>query len=528
MPAQLQFGEFCVLLESLKGDSKKRVETLRKLWTQYPDDMHALLQLLLPAFDRDRIFFLKEAALAEAYTQSLGIKGTPDALKLKFWRNPQQAGTNSGQFGELVEEVVKQRCASKMSITINEVNSFLDELSQAARSTEGKQSTTQLQSVVFVKLIDRINANGHKWLCKIILKDLKIGLSEKTVFKSLHEEAEELYNRCCDLGKLAAQVDKCGKTAQPLLMLDSVKLFQPLRPMLADRCMLDDKLLAKLGVPFAIETKFDGERMQIHKDGDTVRFFARKGKEWTVVFKHKLAPLGRTLVGVDNCILDGEVVAWDSERKCWADFGNVKGVAMMGIDAGAPNARKGGAASPASAKADAGRKWHGAPANPRYELCFQIFDVLYVNGTILMGLPLDERLKQLKQIVTPQKPLFEIVEQRIARTLDEVADSLDVAVNSGEEGLVLKSLGSQYMPGERKGDWLKLKPDYLAGGNEDVDVLIVGCFNGRGRRGGKLWEFLMAVLDEESVKTGKLRFLSFCKVCFSVSEVTPASIMRVP
>jgi DNA ligase-4 len=395
-----------------------------------------------------------------------------------------------------------------MSITVDQVNSFLDELSQAARSTEGKQSAAQLQSVVFVKLIDRINANGHKWLCKIILKDLKLGLSEKTVFKSLHPEAEELFNRCCDLGKLAAQLEKCGKTAQPLLMLDSVKLFQPLRPMLADRCMLDDKLLAKLGVPFAIETKFDGERMQIHKDGDTVRYFARKGKEWTAVFEHKLTPLVRKLVGVNSCILDGEVVAWDSVRKCWAEFGSVKTVAMSGVDFGAqvPAAGLTGDAPPAGAKVSMGRRWHGAPTDERHRLCFQIFDLLYANGNILMGLPMDERLKQLKQIVTPEKPDFDIVEQRIARTLDEVADALDGAVNSGEEGLVLKSLVSQYMPGERNCNWLKLKPDYLAGGNEDVDVLIVGCFNGRGRRGGKLWEFLCAVLDEDSVKTGKLRY----------------------
>ena len=70
------------------------------------------------------------------------------------------------------------------------------------------------------------------------------------------------------------------------------------------------------GEEFYIETKYDGERMQLHKNGRKYRFFSRNGMDFTDDFGHssssgsgKFATWAEKAVDpkVKTLILDGEV-----------------------------------------------------------------------------------------------------------------------------------------------------------------------------------------------------------------------------
>ena len=110
-----------------------------------------------------------------------------------------------------------------------------------------------------------MSAIEHKWLIRIILKDMKLGIGQTTILAMYHPDAKELYDATNDLEKV------CTSLLDPndrSLGID-ISLFKPFRPMLADRASIK-QILSKMGLkPFYVETKLDGERTQIHKDDQT-------------------------------------------------------------------------------------------------------------------------------------------------------------------------------------------------------------------------------------------------------------------
>lgn len=119
---------------------------------------------------------------------------------------------------------------------------------------------------------------------RLILKDLKIGLGHETLLKNYHPDALEIYNMTSDLKRVFEEL-KDGKTR---FGIDKFALFFPIKPMLAGR--VDKSKLEEIvqGQKFLIETKFDGERIQVHfKEGD-IRMFTRNGNNYTYLYGPKL------------------------------------------------------------------------------------------------------------------------------------------------------------------------------------------------------------------------------------------------
>lgn len=84
-------------------------------------------------------------------------------------------------------------------------------------------------------------------------------------------------------------------------------------------------------------------------------------------------------------------------------------------------------------------------------------------------------------------------------------------LDNKQEGVVVKSLESKWVAGDRSGTWIKLKPDYFA--TEDLDLLIVGGLMGTGHaRGGKISEFLTGIAERPQCGGEPTTVLTFCKV----------------
>lgn len=295
-----------------------KVEFLKTLFARWgSQDMYQLIRLLLPGFDKERqAYGLKEVMLAKAYIKILGIsKDSEDAQRMLNWRKPtKSSGTDreGGDFAASVFKALETRHQGKGDLSVSDINYYLDMMHQATEKPEKEH--------ILKAMLQHTTPIEHKWLVRIILRDLKIGLSEKTILGQLHDDAVDYFNVTSNLKKVCEDLkDKTIRMAH-----ENVQLFNAVKPMLANRHP-PESVASKMGKhEFAIETKWDGERIQVHRDGDNIRLFSRKGNDVTSEYGEHVIPHVKTLVKVNRCILDGELMLWDANLERWEQFGQHK------------------------------------------------------------------------------------------------------------------------------------------------------------------------------------------------------------
>ncbi|KAI7747083.1 hypothetical protein M8C21_002519 [Ambrosia artemisiifolia] len=390
---------------------------------------------------------------------------------------------------------VLQRRQGMMSggLTIKELNDLLDRLA----SNENRADKTSVLS----DLIKKTNAQEMKWIVMIILKDLKLGISEKSIFHEFHPDAEDLFNVTCDLKLVCERLrDRHQRHKR-----QDIEVGKAVRPQLALRVANAASAWKKLhGKEVVIECKFDGDRIQIHKNGQEIHFFSRNFFDHSE-YTHGMSNVIMENVLVDRCILDGEMLVWDTSTDRFAEFGSNQEIAKA--------AREG--------------------LSSERQLCYVAFDILYVGDTSVIHQSLKERHELLKKVVKPAKGRFEILVpdgglnvhttagepcwSRVARNVDDVETFFKRTIENRDEGIVLKDLESKWEPSDRSGKWLKLKPDYVRAGS-DLDVLIIGGYYGSGRRGGQVAQFLVGLAERPAPNTYPRRFVSFCRVGTGLSD----------
>jgi DNA ligase-1 len=234
-----------------------------------------------------------------------------------------------------------------------------------------------------------------------------------------------------------------------------VELFIPLLPMLSELSEDLGQVLAAHGGKTALEFKYDGARVQIHKAGERVRIWSRRLTEVTDSLPD-IASIARREIRGDSFIVDGEVVA-------------------VGKD---------GRPYPFQELMRRFRRVHGIDSLANeIPLVLCLFDCLLWDGASLTDEPCEARWQKLSDI-TPEKHL---ARRRITSELPEAQAFFGEALAAGHEGLMAKALDSTYMPGNRGKLWFKIKPA------ETVDCVITAADRGSGRRQGWLSNYHLAV-----------------------------------
>ncbi|MET8643216.1 ATP-dependent DNA ligase [Streptomyces sp. NPDC004675] len=224
---------------------------------------------------------------------------------------------------------------------------------------------------------------------------------------------------------------------------------RPVLPMLARTASSVAEAVAKLGA-CAVEEKLDGIRVQVHRDGDTVRVHTRTLDDITDRLPEVTAA-ALELAG-ERFVLDGEVIALDEKGRP-RSFQQTAGRVGSRVDV----------ATAAAA----------VPVSPVF------FDVLSVDDRDLLDLPFTRRHAELARLVP--EPM------RVRRTLVEgpedvpaAEDFLAETLARGHEGVVVKALDATYSAGRRGASWLKVKPVHT------LDLVVLAAEWGHGRRTGKL------------------------------------------
>ncbi|KAJ5973421.1 hypothetical protein N7481_010631 [Penicillium waksmanii] len=469
------------------------------------DDIYPAFRLILPDKDRDRAMYgMKEKVIGKMLVKIMKInKESEDGQTLLNWKLPSQStGRMAGDFAGRCYEVLAKRPlrTEPGDLTIEEVNEKLDKLSIASKEEE--------QTPILAEFYKKMNPEELTWLIRIILRQMKVGATERTMFHAWHPDAESLYNISSSLRRV------CWELHDPNIRLEGddrgIALMQCFQPQLAQFQMHSfDKMVARMQPTeedqvFWIEEKMDGERIQLHMapdesvpGGRKFAFWSRKAKDYTYLYGNGLHDENGALTrhlkdafsnGVRSVILDGEMVTWDPEQDALVPFGTLKTAAIA-------------------------EQRNPFSKGPRP--LFRVFDILHLNGADLTKYTLRDRRNALQKALQPVHRRFEILPYEEATTAAEVETCLRKVVAEASEGLVLKNPRSPYRLNERHDDWMKVKPDYMTEFGESLDLTVVGGYYGQGRRGGFLASFLCALRvddHESSQNTDSSKFWSFCKV----------------
>uniref|UniRef100_A0A6Q2XW41 DNA ligase n=1 Tax=Esox lucius TaxID=8010 RepID=A0A6Q2XW41_ESOLU len=333
--------------------------------------------------------------------------------------------------------------AAKSLLTIQEVDESLTRLAQLTKEDDQQKELEDISK--------KCTGNDLKCIIRLIKHDLKMNSGAKHVLDAVDPNAYDAFKASRNLGDviervLKNQVDASNGSGPRKLLTIEASLMTPVQPMLAEACKSIEYAMKKCPNGMYSEIKYDGERVQVHKNGDHFNYFSRSLKP---VLPHKVAHfkefIPQAFVGGHSMILDAEVLLIDTNTSKPLPFGT------LGV--------------------------HKKAAFQDAKVCLFVFDCVYFNGVSLMEKPLYERRKFLhdNMVEVPNRILF--------------SEMKHVTVST--DALIL-----------RKRHWLKVKKDYLNEGAmaDTADLVVLGAFYGKGSNGGIMSSFLMGCYDPDSKK----------------------------
>ena len=379
-----------------------------------------------------------------------------------------------GDFGKTAAMILGQKTQTtflKEDITVERVYDTLFKIAEL----KGNRSQDMKMKYISSLLNDSSPIEG-RFIAKIITANLRLGIADYTILDALsiaftgskenRPLLEHAYNVCSDLGKVAESVAKEGLDS---LEHFQVKIFSPIRPMLAERVKSAAEAHEKMGDVFAAEYKLDGERVQIHVDNDTTILYSRSLENITNYYPDIVEKISERLKST-SVILEAEAVAVNEDSGEFLPFQELM---------------------------HRRRKHQIAKAVQEYPITVNLFDILFMDGRSCLDLPYSKRRDLLEKTVA-EDSFARVMPMTIVRTDDEVEDFLENAINSGCEGLMLKQLDTPYRAGARASNWLKLKREYRNELGDSLDLVVVGAFYGRGRRTGRYGALLLSAYDDDS------------------------------
>uniref|UniRef100_A0A452UP84 DNA ligase n=1 Tax=Ursus maritimus TaxID=29073 RepID=A0A452UP84_URSMA len=421
-------------------------------------DVYLTVKLLLPGVIKS-VYNLNDKQIVKLFSRIFNCN--PDDMARDL-----EQGDVSETIRVFFEQSKSFPPAPKSLLTIQEVDEFLLRLSRLTKEDEQQQALQDIAS--------RCTANDLKCIIRLIKHDLKMNAGAKHVLDALDPNAYEAFKASRNLQDVVERVLRNEQEVEKepgrrRALSVQASLMTPVQPMLAEACKSIEHAMKKCPNGMFSEIKYDGERVQVHKNGDRFNYFSRSLKP---VLPHKVAHfkdyIPQAFPGGHSMILDSEVLLIDANTGRPLPFGT------LGV--------------------------HKKAAFQDANVCLFVFDCIYFNDVSLMDRPLCERRKFLhdNMVEIPNRIMFSEMKQ-VTKAAD-LADMINRVIREGLEGLVLKDVKGTYEPGKRH--WLKVKKDYLNEGAmaDTADLVVLGAFYGQGSKGGMMSIFLMGCYDPDSQK----------------------------
>jgi DNA ligase-1 len=334
--------------------------------------------------------------------------------------------------------------AEAASLTIGDVDRALDEIARVQGSGSEQRKRELLQGV-----FARATHEEQAFLLRLLSGELRQGALEGIMLEAIAMAANVSLGRVRRAAMMAGDIAAVAITALVSgagLDQFNIQLFRPVQPMLAQTSEDAAEALGEFGEA-ALEYKFDGARVQVHRSGDDVRIYTRALNDLTAAAP-EVVEAARRLPGRDT-ILDGEVMSFTPE-------GRPQPFQIM--------MRRFGR------RLDVEKLREQLPLTPIW------FDALYLNGTPLIDLPQAQRFEALTEI----SPATNLIPHFVTSNSESAEEFLRGALDQGHEGVMAKARDSVYEAGARGQGWRKIKKVHT------LDLVILAAEWGHGRRRGWL------------------------------------------
>ncbi|VDO31861.1 unnamed protein product [Brugia timori] len=449
------FKLFCKLCDVIASVSKYAEKTAAvKIFINkegYDGDLYLLLKFLIPEADQ-RVYNLKAKQIIKIF--SALFDWSFDELTESYNQTGDVSETICSFWSKLGGDRKKSKITNQM------VDDWLEKLSELTREKE--------QQMHFSEICKLVSCLELKYIIRLIMKDLRVNAGAKHMLEGLKKGAYEMFQNSRNLQGV---IEKCQYADKEKLLESGIVLNTPIKPMLAEPCRSIKQAMEKCNKEMYAEIKYDGERLQLHKDGSKFMFFSRSLKP---TLDHKVVDLNKIISEAfptsRDLIVDAEMLLIDTNTGKPLPFGT------LGI--------------------------HKKKQFKDAAVCLFVFDCIYYDSNSLIEKSLRERRKFLEDNMKeiPNRILLSSCHLIKKGENDKLEILISKTIDEGLEGLVLKDLDSIYEPGKRH--WLKIKKDYLQGGDmaDTADLILLGAFYGTGNKGGTMSVFLMGVYDKEKQK----------------------------
>lgn len=485
--------------------------------------------------------YLAGTPFAESDSRKLNVGGallTRAVLAISSASEAELAAAyrRNGDLGAAAFDLLGHLPSRSAELTLAELASTFAALA-AARTTAARSSAVEA-------LLRRATPLEAKYLIKLMLGDMRIGVQQSLVEEAIAAAAEVPVAAVRHAVMLEADLGSAVRRAFAGTLGEArMRLFHPLGFMLASPVDSPEEAVERFrsgsaeaaAVEAFLEDKYDGMRAQVHcgdaEQPGRVAIYSRNREDITESYPELAEAFGQIRPEQQGgMILDGEVLGWDFDPGDRGDGGRAFPFAVL--------------------SQRIGRKRVGNELRSRVPVVFMAFDLLYAAGGLTLGLPLRERRRRLEAMVQslqsrvaapleakppepPQALLFaasagtEEAAPALPRlllspaTLVESAENIELAYRAARaranEGVMLKAADSIYQPGRRGLAWVKLKRELAT-----LDVVITGAEYGHGKRAGLLSDYTFAVRGPQFATTGEL-----LNVGKAYSGVTDAEIAQL-
>ena len=394
-----------------------------------------------------------------------------------------------GDYGLVTEQVLKNAALPSEKLSIKDIHDRLLEISTASGS--GSQET---KLNLLVDLLNRAEPVEAKYIVRIALGVLRLGAGTMTLLSALavtftgdkknKKSLEKAYNFCGDVGLVARSLAEDGLTGLDKI---SIQVGHPIKMMAAQRVQKLNELFEKMPHGLAAEFKYDGERLQCHKQGDRVTIYSRNLENITAQYPDVVERIKKQIRAKET-IIEGEAVAL------------LPGTTDQFQEFQILMRRK--------------RKYEIEKFVQEIPVKLFLFDVLYVDSQSVMEKSYPERRKTLENMID-RTELIEPAHALFSANPEEIEAFFLESIEKGFEGIMAKSCApdSIYRAGAREWSWIKWKREYESDLVDTFDVVVVGGIAGRGKRSGTWGALLCAVYNPDSD-----RFETLCKVSTGFSD----------
>ncbi len=384
----------------------------------------------------------------------------------------------SGDLGDTAQQVLAkrtQRSLTQKQLTVSKVYDNFYKI-----STIRGQGSQETKIKLLAELLVNSKDTEPKTIVRFVTGKLRLGIAEPTILdalsvlktgtKELRASLERAYNLTSDLGLVVELFYKKGLTA-----IEDIKpiSFNPIRPALAERLPDATAIIEKIG-ECVVEAKYDGFRLQCHKQGNKVEIYSRKQEPMTHMFPDLVQAI-KGQIRPKEIIFEGEAIAYDEDTQSFLPFQTTI-------------TRK--------------RK-HGVTAKAKeIPLVLFAFELLYADGVDYTQKPFHERRKMLEKIIKSGK-VIKPSKTITAKEPKQLQEFFDECVSNGLEGIIAKDLNAPYVAGARKFTWIKLKRSYQGNLVDTIDAVVIGFYRGKGKRTEFGFGGLLTAVYDENKQTFK-------------------------